>query len=97
MFTLSFVHGYVNERLPREVKKMAKVKTAFEIAMQAKGITGAEISRALGVGEAIVSHWKQGRMYIPPKYHSKLAELLGVRIDELVDERVCRNWLNSLL
>ena len=66
---------------------MAKVKTNLAVAMHRSGISGAEISRALGVGEAMVSHWKQGRMYIPSKYRSTLAELLGVHIDELVDER----------
>ncbi len=39
---------------------MAKVKTNLAVAMHRSGISGAEISRALGVGEAMVSHWKQG-------------------------------------
>lgn len=66
---------------------MTRVKTIFEFAMESKGITGAEISRALGVSEAVVSHWKRGRVYIPSKYRSQVAEILGVRIDELIDNR----------
>lgn len=66
---------------------MARAKTAFEIAMQAKGITGAEISRTLGVGEAVVSHWKHGRFYVPEKYRARVSELLGVPVNELFDER----------
>jgi len=65
---------------------MAKVKTNLAIAMHRSGITGAEISRALGVGEAVISHWKHGRFYVPEKYRARVAELLGVPVNELFDE-----------
>ncbi len=61
--------------------------TAFEVAMNRKNLSGAQIARALGVGEAVVSHWKHGRFYVPKKHQHRVAELLGVSIDELFDER----------
>lgn len=62
-------------------------KTLFEVAMASKDITGAEIARKLGVSDTVVSHWKHGRLYVAEKYRSQLAEILEVRIDELVDGR----------
>lgn len=61
--------------------------TAFEVAMNQKSLSGAQIARALGVGEAVVSHWKHGRVYVPEKYQHRVAELLSMSIDELFDER----------
>lgn len=62
-------------------------KTLFEVAMASKDITGAEIARTLGVSDTTVSHWKHGRLYVAEKYRARVAELLGVSVDELVDER----------
>lgn len=61
--------------------------TAFEVAMNRKNLSGAQIARALGVGETVVSHWKHGRVYVPVKYQHRVAELLSMSIDELFDER----------
>ena len=66
---------------------MRKNVTVFEIAMNYKGISGAQIARTLGVGEAAVSHWKHGRFYVPKKHQHRVAEILGVSVDELFDER----------
>lgn len=66
---------------------MGRNMTAFEVAMNQKGLSGAQIARALGVGEAVVSHWKHGRVYVPEKYQHRVAELLDTSIDELFDER----------
>lgn len=66
---------------------MGKKVTVFEMAMNRKGIRGAYIARTLGVGEAIVSHWKHGRLYVPQKYQHSVAELLGVSTDALFDQR----------
>jgi transcriptional regulator with XRE-family HTH domain len=56
-------------------------------AMQDKGITGVELARTLRVSEILVSRWKNGRMYVPPKHQSKLSEILEVPAEELFDER----------
>lgn len=66
---------------------MRKNVTAFEVAMNQKGLSGAHIARTLGVSDATVSHWKYGRFYVPPKYQHRVAELLSVSVDELFDER----------
>jgi len=63
------------------------MKTKIAEVMDRNGIKGADIRRALDVGEAMVSRWRSGKMYVPPKYQGKLADLLGVSSVELFDER----------
>lgn len=63
------------------------MKTVFEVAMAAKGLTGAKIARLLCVSDPVVSNWKRGHLYVPQKYRSRIAELLGLPIEELFDAR----------
>lgn len=62
------------------------MKTQLGLAMDRAGIKGADIRRALDVGEAMVSRWRTGKMYVPPKHRECLADLLGMKSEDLFDE-----------
>lgn len=54
--------------------------------MEAKGITQADICRALNVSSATVSDWCSGKKYPRVDAMQRLAELLGVRFSTLTAE-----------
>mgnify|MGYP000878152680 CR=1 FL=1 len=61
--------------------------TKFEEILRQKGFTGAMIARELKISEANVSHWRHGKMWIPQKHRKQLSKILGVPVDELLDDR----------
>ena len=54
--------------------------------MEAKGITQADICRALNVSSATVSDWCSGKKYPRVDAMQRLADLLGVRFSTLTTE-----------
>ncbi len=62
------------------------MRTQISVAMDRAEIKGADIRRALDVGDATVSRWRSGKMYVPPKYQERLAGLLGMSPEDLFDE-----------
>lgn len=62
------------------------MKTQIAKVMDEKRIKVADVRRALGVGDSLVSSWRTGKMYVPPKYRLPLANLLGVSPEDLFDE-----------
>ncbi len=62
------------------------MKTQIGLAMDKAGIKGADIRRTLDVGEAMVSRWRSGKMYVPPKYQERLADMLVMRPEDLFDK-----------
>ncbi len=61
--------------------------TNLSLRMKKLGIRGVQIARALSVSEGDVSKWKQGWTRVPPKHQAELASLVGVPVDQLLDER----------
>ena len=62
------------------------MKTVISKVMENKRIKVADVRRALGVADSLVSSWRTGKMYVPPKYRLPLANLLGVSAEVLFDE-----------
>lgn len=66
---------------------MTRTRTRMAKAMLELGISGIKLARTLEVAESQVSKWRNGLMYVSPRYRSKLSEILGVPAEELFDER----------
>lgn len=60
--------------------------------MEAKGITQADICRALSVSSATVSDWCTGKKYPRVDSIQRLADLLGVRFSTLTTENGLRDY-----
>lgn len=54
---------------------------------KAKGVSQKDLAIALGVSQAAVSHWFKGDNSPNIEIVSKIAEILGVRISDLLNER----------
>jgi transcriptional regulator with XRE-family HTH domain len=55
-------------------------------ARQAAGLTQVEVAARLNVQQATVSHWETGRKSPTTANLVRLAFLLGVNVDTLIDE-----------
>jgi len=55
--------------------------------MSIKGITNKSLARALGVTDVTICEWKRGRVCVPPGRRQQLAEALGVKVEDILDER----------
>lgn len=53
--------------------------------LKEKGMTGAELSRAIGVSTAVYSQWNTRRTKPSNKSIAKVASALGVAVAELID------------
>ncbi len=62
-------------------------KTVLTVLMARKGIRNVDIARQFRITEIEVSRWKGGRGYVPPKWRQPLAEMLGVKVEDILDER----------
>ena len=62
------------------------MRTKISLAMDRAGLKGVDMRRALDVGEAMVSMWRTGKMYVSPKYQKALSDILGMSPEELFDE-----------
>lgn len=62
-------------------------KTNMSLLMTKKGVKNTEIARLFKVSEITVSAWRCGRSYVPPKHRQKLAETLGVKVEDILDAR----------
>lgn len=59
----------------------------FEQLAQQKGVSAYKISKATGVSQSIFSNWKKGK-YIPSaKNLQKIADYLGVPMEELISDQ----------
>lgn len=65
---------------------MSRTQTGRMIrdARLAKGFTQDQLARKLGTKQATVATWEIGYSFPRPSMLPKLAEVLGIRIDELV-------------
>lgn len=61
--------------------------TKIELAMARRGVSNIKLARTLGVSEGSTSAWKRGYVCVPKKHRQRLAEALGVEVDDILDER----------
>jgi len=62
-------------------------KTILTTLMAKKGIRNGDVARSLNITEMEVCRWKGCRSYVPPKHRQHLADLLGVNVEDILDER----------
>lgn len=60
--------------------------TKISEQMAKKNIKNIELARLMGVSEIATSAWKTRRAYVPEKHRQRLAEVLGVNVDHILDE-----------
>lgn len=58
----------------------------LEKLMQDNNETAAELSRATGISEALISMWKRRNGGMSLKYAVKVAEHYGISVSELMEE-----------
>jgi transcriptional regulator with XRE-family HTH domain len=63
------------------------MQTEIAKVMSIKGITNKSLARALGVTDVAICEWKRGRVCVPPGRRKQLADALGVRVEEILDDR----------
>lgn len=61
--------------------------TAMRKIREARGFSQLEFAMALGVTPGAVSHWENGRRKPGIDDLARIAELLGCKIDDLIDKR----------
>lgn len=49
-----------------------------------KGLSQADVAEAIGVSQAAYNKWEAGKMRLSPENLSRLADVLGVEVDELI-------------
>lgn len=57
----------------------------FKALLKEKDITGAQLGRRIGVSRALVSAWMRGKSVPRTPYVPKIAEALGVSVEEIVN------------
>jgi len=72
-----------NKQHEKGVESMTKI----ELVMARRGVSNIKLARALGVSEGSTSAWKRGYVCVPRKHRQKLAEALGVKVEDILDER----------
>jgi len=72
--------GLANKRREWEMTKIEEL-------MHKRGISNIRLARALEVSEGSTSAWKRGIVCVPSKHRQKLAEALGVKVEEILDAR----------
>ena len=63
------------------------MQTEIAKVMSIKGITNKSLARSLGVTDVAICEWKRGRVCVPPGRRKQLADALGVRVEEILDDR----------
>lgn len=63
------------------------MQTEIAKVMSIKGITNKSLARALGVTDVAICEWKRGRVCVPQGRRKQLADALGVRVEEILDDR----------
>lgn len=58
----------------------------INIILKERGMTGADLSRKIGVSTAVYSQWNRKRTNPSNKNIAKVAEVLGVSVSELIGE-----------
>lgn len=65
--------------------------------MKEKGISQQTLARAVGVSDASVSFWLSGQKYPSPGKIQKIADYLGVRKSQLIDDVPAVSYRADLL
>ena len=63
------------------------MQTEIAKVMSIKGITNKSLARSHGVTDVAICEWKRGRVCVPPGRRKQLADALGVRVEEILDDR----------
>jgi len=63
------------------------MQTEIAKIMSIKGITNKSLARSLDVTDVAICEWKRGRVCVPPGRRKQLADALGVRVEEILDDR----------
>ncbi|MBN2640376.1 MAG: helix-turn-helix domain-containing protein [Victivallales bacterium] len=61
-----------------------------------KGLSQEELGKKLGLSKQMVSHWENARNEVPPKYHQKIAEALGIELHEILTTDVDSHFYASV-
>ncbi len=62
-------------------------KTVLSVLMAQRGIRNGDVARKFNISEIEVCRWKGCRSYVSPKHRQQLADMLGVRVEDILDER----------
>ena len=62
--------------------------TLIKRARMLAGMTQEELGVKVGVSNVAVSNWENGKTFPDIKRLKRIAEVLGMPVDDLVDERV---------
>ena len=57
----------------------------FRELLKQKDIHGAQLARKLGVDRSVVSNWVRGKNFPRPIYLTKIAEILGISLTDLLN------------
>ena len=57
-------------------------------ARQSKGITQEQLAKMLGITQGAVAQWENGLTHPSFEMLPKLAEILGMTVDELINKKV---------
>jgi len=60
------------------------IAPTIKTARQARGLTQKQVGDALGINDRHVQAWEAGRRNPGPKYLAKLANMLGLRVTDLL-------------
>jgi ribosome-binding protein aMBF1 (putative translation factor) len=63
------------------------MQTEIAKVMSLKGISNKSLARSLDVTDVAICEWKRGRVCVPPGRRKQLADALGVRVEEILDDR----------
>lgn len=66
---------------------MAMIGHTIKTARQARGLTLQAVGNVLGIDGRHVQAWEAGRRNPGPKHLAKLAEVLGLQLDDLLPRR----------
>jgi len=63
------------------------MRTKIARLMALKGVGNTTIAKTLGISDVVFCAWKRGRVVVPPGRRKQLAEALGVKVEDILDER----------
>ena len=60
----------------------------IEEARKAKGLTQEQLAKMLGITQGAIAQWENGLTHPSFEMLPKLAEILGMTVDELINKKV---------